>query len=146
MLSQLPRHGKIAGSRIHGNPEGELTRLCRLRNSARDTESRRPGASIDIEKFMRIELDLPPDVFDDQFTAAELNSRVREFAVLELLRAKRLHEHEAQRLLGLERWELLVLMERAGIVATEKVFDQIQYELNQAIARHQPAPAKEPSK
>jgi hypothetical protein len=95
---------------------------------------------------MRIELDLPPDVFDDQFTSAELNSRVREFAVMELLRARRLHEHEAQRLLGLERWELLVLMEHAGIVATEKVFDQIQNELNQAIARHQHAPAKEPSK
>ena len=95
---------------------------------------------------MRIELDLPADVFDDQFTAAGLNLRVREFVVLELLRAKRLHEHEAQRMLGLERWELLALMERVGIVATEKIFDQIQNELNQAIARQQPAPAKEPSK
>jgi hypothetical protein len=95
---------------------------------------------------MRIELGLPADVLDAQFTTAELNSPVLEFAVIELLRAKRLHEHEAQRLLGLERWELLVLMERAGIVATEKVFDQIQNELNQAIPRHQPASAKEPSK
>ncbi|HUN59661.1 MAG TPA: hypothetical protein VMU41_16225 [Candidatus Binataceae bacterium] len=95
---------------------------------------------------MRIELDLPADAFDDQFTAAELSSRVREFAVIELLRAKRLHEHEAQCILGLERWELLILMERAGVAPTEKVFDQIQCELNQAIARHQPTHSKEPSK
>jgi hypothetical protein len=95
---------------------------------------------------MRIELDLPADVFDEQHTAAELTARVRELAVMELLRAKRLHEHEAQRLLGLERWELLAVMERAGIRPTERVFDQIQDELNQAIARHQPAHTKEPSK
>jgi len=66
-------------------------------------------------------------------------------AVLELLRVQRLHEHEAQRVLGLERWELVARMERAGIMPTAKVFGRLKDELGQAIARqHQPAPRKEP--
>ena len=93
---------------------------------------------------MRIDLDLPADAFDDQFPAEALTVRVREFAVLELLRARRLHEHEAQRILEIERWELVALMERAGITPTEKTFSQIQDELTQAIARHRPAAPKEP--
>lgn len=93
---------------------------------------------------MRIDLELPPGVFDDQFPEQELTARVREFVILELLRARRLHEHEAQRLLGMERWELIELMERAGIAPTEKTFNQIQDELTRAIARHRPAASKEP--
>jgi Uncharacterised protein family (UPF0175) len=94
---------------------------------------------------MRIELELPANVFDDQFPAAEFSVRMRELAVIELLRARHLHEHEAQQMLGLERWELVALMERAGITPAEKVFDQLKDELGQAIAKqHQPAPRKEP--
>ncbi|HTT77746.1 MAG TPA: hypothetical protein VMF50_17415 [Candidatus Binataceae bacterium] len=95
---------------------------------------------------MRIEIEIPPDVFDDQFPADALATRVREFAVMELLRVKRLHEHEAQRLLSVERWELVKMMERAGITPAEKVFEQIRDELSQAIARHQPVHTKEPPK
>ena len=83
---------------------------------------------------MEIRLDIPDPLFDDDFTAAAFEARVREFAVLELLRAKRLHEHEAARMLALERWELVERMERAGIVPTEKEFDQIKGELGTAIA------------
>jgi phage head maturation protease len=54
-------------------------------------------------------------------------------AVLELLRVRRLHEHEAQRMLGIERWELVQLMERAGIIPTEKQFENIRNELGAAI-------------
>ena len=93
---------------------------------------------------MRIDLDIPADVFDHESTAEELTSRVREFAALELLRARRLHEHEAQRVLGLERWELIELMERAGIAPTEKTFSEIQDEFTRAIARHRTAAPKEP--
>jgi hypothetical protein len=84
---------------------------------------------------MRIDLDIPAGVFDDQFPETDLTARVRKFAVLELLRVRRLHEHEAQRMLGLERWELIEMMELAGIAPTEKVFSQIQDELTRAIAR-----------
>ena len=82
---------------------------------------------------MEIKLDLPADVFDDAFTAENFAGRLREFAVMELLRGKRLHEHEAQRLLGLERWELVERMERAGIAPTEKIFDGLKAELGKAI-------------
>ena len=83
---------------------------------------------------MEIKLELPAELFDDDFSAAAFEARVREFAVIELIRAKRLHEHEAARMLALERWELVERMERAGIVPTEKEFDQIKGELGDAIA------------
>jgi hypothetical protein len=83
---------------------------------------------------MEITLDLPAGIFDDAFTAEDFADRVRESAVMELLRARRLHEHEAQRILGLERWELVERMERAGIAPTEKIFDGLKAELGRAIA------------
>jgi transcriptional regulator of acetoin/glycerol metabolism len=83
---------------------------------------------------VEIRLDIPDDLFDDGYTAAAFEARVREFAVIELLRVKRLHEHEAARILGLERWELIEKMERAGIVPTEKEFDKIKGELGEAVA------------
>jgi hypothetical protein len=82
---------------------------------------------------MNISLELPADLFDEGFTADAFAARVREFAVIELLRAKRLHEHEAAGMLTLERWELVEKMERAGIVPTEKEFDKIKGELGDAI-------------
>ena len=97
-----------------------------------------------------IRIDIPADLFDDGFTAAAFEARVREFAVMELIRAKRLHEHEAARMLALERWELVERMERAGIVPTEKEFDQIKGELGDAIAsmkarsRRSGAPRRKP--
>jgi hypothetical protein len=84
--------------------------------------------------MIEIRLELPNEFFDDDFTAAAFEARVREFAVIELIRAKRLHEHEAARMLAIERWELVERMERAGIVPTEKEFDQIKGELGDAIA------------
>ncbi len=99
---------------------------------------------------VEIKLDIPAELFDDDFTAAAFEARVREFAVMELIRAKRLHEHEAARMLALERWELVERMERAGIVPTEKEFDQIKGELGNAIAsmksrsRRSGAPRRKP--
>jgi phage head maturation protease len=97
---------------------------------------RRPITEIQREAIYRVKLkvDIPEDLFDDGFTAAAFAARVREFAVIELVRVKRLHEHEAARMLGVERWELVEKMERAGIVPTEKEFDKIKGELGEAIA------------
>ena len=75
---------------------------------------------------MEIKLEIPAEIFDEGFPAAGFEARVREFAIMELLRAKRLHEHEAARMLVVERWELVEKMERAGIVPAEKEFDQIR--------------------
>ena len=82
---------------------------------------------------MEIKLDLPADLFDDGFRVEDFAARVREFAILELVRVKRMHEHEAARMLGIERWELVERMERAGITPTERVFDKIKGELDAAI-------------
>lgn len=83
---------------------------------------------------VQIKLGLPDDLFDAQFTEAGFAARVRELAILELVRVKRLHEHEAQRMLGIERWELVERMQAAGITPTEKAFEEIKGELSKAIA------------
>ena len=82
---------------------------------------------------MKIVLDIPAELFDDDFTAAAFEARMRECAIIELIRAKRLHEHEAARMLEIDRWDLVDKMEQAGIIATEKEFDQIKGELGAAI-------------
>ncbi len=83
---------------------------------------------------MKLTLDLPADVFDEGFTEEAFATGLRELALLKLIDAHRLHEHEAQRLLGIERWELVERMEAAGIRPTEKGFEQIRGELGRAIA------------
>jgi hypothetical protein len=83
---------------------------------------------------MQLKLDLPGDLFDAEFTEDAFAARVRELAILDLVRLKRLHEHEAQAMLGVERWELVERMKAAGIVPTEDVFAEITSELKIAIA------------
>ena len=82
---------------------------------------------------MQIKIELPPDVFDAQFPEAQFRYRVRELAILELVRVKRLHEHEAQEMLGITRWQLVERMKAAGISPTEEVFGNIRDELTRAI-------------
>jgi hypothetical protein len=82
---------------------------------------------------MQIKLDLPIGIFDETFREEDFAGRVHQLAILELIRARRIHEHEAQRMLNLERWELTALMEQAGIAPTEKVFEDLKGELARAI-------------
>jgi hypothetical protein len=82
---------------------------------------------------MQIKLDLPAGIFDETFREEDFAGRVREVAILELIRARRIHEHEAQSMLKVERWELTVLMEQVGIAPTEKVFEDLKGELARAI-------------
>jgi hypothetical protein len=83
---------------------------------------------------MEIKIDLPGDVFDAQFPETDFAARVRELAILDLVRVKRLHEHEAQEMLGIQRWELIERMRAAGIAPTEQQFAEIRSDLNKAIA------------
>jgi len=82
---------------------------------------------------MNLKLDIPDDVFDAQFPEPDFAARVRELAILELVRVKRIHEHEAKQMLGLERWQLVEKMKAVGIAPTEEVFADIQSELKKAI-------------
>ena len=87
--------------------------------------------------ILNLNLDLPDDLFDAQFTESQLTARVRELAILELVRLKRIHEHEAKEILGIERHELVERMKAAGIAPTEDIFAEIKGELTKAIdARH----------
>ncbi len=95
---------------------------------------------------MNLKLDLPEDLFDAQFREADFAARVRELAILELVRVKRIHEHEAKQLLGLERWELVEKMKAVGISPTEDVFAGIQSELTKAIDSKRARDAGKPIK
>jgi DNA-binding NtrC family response regulator len=83
--------------------------------------------------MIHLDLDIPADIFDAEFSLATFAARMREVAILELVRSKRMHEHEALELLGLERRELLVKMKEFGIVPTENAFEEIKGELDRAI-------------
>jgi len=83
--------------------------------------------------MIHLDLDIPADIFDAEFSLAAFATRMREVAILELVRSKRMHEHEALELLGIERLELLEKMRACGIVPTENAFEQIKGELDRAI-------------
>ena len=83
--------------------------------------------------MIHLELDIPDDIFDREFPLERFSVRMREVAILELVRSKRMHEHEALELLGIERRELLVKMKEFGIVPTENAFEAIKGELDRAI-------------
>ena len=87
---------------------------------------------------MNLKLDLPDDLFDANFTESDFAARLRELAILELVRLKRLHEHEAKKMLALERWELVERMKAAGITPTEEVFAEIKGEIGKAIDARRP--------
>lgn len=83
---------------------------------------------------MELKIDLPADVFDDQFPEADFRARVRELAILDLVRSKRLHEHEALEMLELGRRELVAKMKEQGFAPTEDLFNEIRGALDKAIA------------
>jgi hypothetical protein len=82
---------------------------------------------------MKIELDLPSGLFDALYTDEMFRARMRELAILELVRMKRLHEHEAQAMLQIDRHELVRRLEAAGITPTEEEFAAIKRALQRAI-------------
>ncbi len=83
--------------------------------------------------IVNLKIDLPDDIFDANLTESDFADRVRELAVLELVRGKRLHEHEAKTILALERYELVERMKAVGIAPTEDVFAEIKGEITKAI-------------
>jgi DNA-binding NtrC family response regulator len=83
--------------------------------------------------IVNLKLDLPDDIFDAQLTESDFAARVRELAILELVRRRRLHEHEAKEMLALERYELVERMKALGIAPTEDLFAEIKGELTKAI-------------
>ena len=91
---------------------------------------------------MQLKIDLPADLFDREFTEEAFKDRIRELAILELVRLKRLHEHEALSILALERVDLVEKMKAVGIAPTEAVFNEIRGELLKAIEQNENARRK----
>ena len=83
--------------------------------------------------IVNLKLDLPDDIFDANLTESDFAARVHELAILELVRLKRMHEHEAKTILALERYELVDRMKAVGIAPTEDIFAEIKGELTKAI-------------
>jgi len=83
---------------------------------------------------MKFDIDLDDDLFDAQYPADQFRDRLFELAILELVRSKRMHEHEAAQLLNVSRWQLVEKMKAAGFAPTEEVFAGIRGELERAIA------------
>ena len=86
--------------------------------------------------MLHLDLDIPADIFDKEYPVDAFAARMRELGILELVRSKRMHEHEALELLGLERRELLAKMRAVGIEPTESAFERIKGELESAITSH----------
>jgi hypothetical protein len=82
---------------------------------------------------MEMRIDLPEGIFDAGFTADEFSRRLHEMAIIELIRQKRIHEHEAIDILGCDRPALIEKMRAAGVMPTEEVFAGIRNELQSAI-------------
>jgi hypothetical protein len=94
--------------------------------------------------ILNLKIDLPEDLFDAQFTEPDFAGRVRELAILELVRLKRLHEHEAKSMLAIERHELVERMKAVGIAPTEDVFAEIKGELTKAIDARRGGSSRKP--
>jgi hypothetical protein len=95
-----------------------------------------PRAISEIQRgpVVEIKIETPAEIFDEGFPGAALEARVSELAIMELLRAKRLYEHDAAQIFAVKRWEVVEKIKRAGIVPAEREFDQIKGELGKAIA------------
>ena len=83
--------------------------------------------------MIHLDLEIPADIFDTEYPLELFAARMRELGILELVRSKRMHEHEALELLGLERRELLEKMRAVGIEPTENAFERIKGEMESAI-------------
>ncbi len=84
---------------------------------------------------MDFTIDVPADLFGPEYTREAFGERLRELAILELVRVKRMHEHEAAAMLGIARWELVERMKAVGIEPTESTFDALKSRLDNAISR-----------
>ena len=84
----------------------------------------------------RYEVELPEEVVEGfGWQERDVASRMREMAVMELLRRDQISEAEAAEHLGLRRRELLHVMGQYHVPAIRMTHDELQHELHQEI-RH----------
>lgn len=82
-------------------------------------------------KKVQIELELPDEVFDEDFKVEDLKVRVKERVVIELLRGHKISQGKAAEILGISRWALMDLMAKQKLPAIDMSEEELQQELTQ---------------
>ena len=82
-------------------------------------------------KKVQVELELPDEVFDEDFKVEDLQVRVKERLVIELLRGHKISQGKAAELLGISRWALMDLMAKQKLPVIDMSEEELQQELTQ---------------
>lgn len=82
-------------------------------------------------KKVRVELELPDEVFDEDFKVEDLQVRVKERLVIELLRGHKISQGKAAEILGISRWSLMDLMAKQKLSVIDMSEEELQQELTQ---------------
>lgn len=82
-------------------------------------------------KKIQVELELPDEVFDEDFKVEDLKVRVKERVVIELLRGHKISQGKAAELLGISRWALMDLMAKQKLSVIDMSEEELQQELTQ---------------
>ena len=90
--------------------------------------------SATMAKALRVELELPDDAFGEDFDQETFCAKVREAAVMRLLREHRISQGKAAELLGLSRDQCLGLMASHGVPVVDLSPEKLELELRQAEA------------
>ena len=83
---------------------------------------------------MRLDLELPDELFA-QLRNEEIEAKVKEALVMELLREHRLSQGKASEILGLDRHELLELMTKYRVPVIDLTPKELKSELQKSLPR-----------
>lgn len=82
-------------------------------------------------KKVQVELELPDEVFDEDFKVEDLQVRVKERLIIELLRGHKISQGKAAEILGISRWALMDLMAKQKLSVIDMSEEELQQELTQ---------------
>lgn len=94
----------------------------------------RAGENRNMAKRVRLDLELPDEVFA-QLEGREIEKRVKQALVMDLLREHRLSQGKAAELLGLSRHELFDLMAKHHVPVIDLSADELKSELQEPLPR-----------
>lgn len=92
-------------------------------------------------RSLRLEWELPDEVFGAGFDEATFITKVKEEVVMRLLKERRISQGKASELLGISRDDLFDLMARYDILVTELSPEEMKQEFGRADALFRGKPA-----
>jgi predicted HTH domain antitoxin len=93
----------------------------------------------------RIEVELPAEALEDFGSTEAASERLRQFAVLDLLRRRRISQGRAVELLGVSRPDLWDLMAEWGISVADPTDDELDQDASTALAAAHRPPTPPPA-